>query len=64
MDNVLQLALDPITQFAALVLVLVFARALVRGKPTQRFLVHIAFFVILTILLVGNDVAPWTAGRR
>jgi small-conductance mechanosensitive channel len=62
MDYVPRIALDPITQFAALVVVLVFARIVVRGRPTERFLVHIAFFVILTILLVGNDVAPWTAG--
>ncbi|MCS3743314.1 mechanosensitive ion channel family protein [Rhizobium sp. BK661] len=60
LDDVLRLLLDPITQFAALVVALVVARTLVRGRPTHRFIVHIAFFAILTILLVGHDVAPWT----
>lgn len=61
-DLVIRFAADPITQVAALVLSLLFARFFARGNPTARFLVHIAFFVILTILLVGHDVAPWTSG--
>jgi len=60
LEDVLRLLLDPITQFAALVVALVVARMLVRGRPTHRFFVHLAFFALLTLLLVGHDVAPWT----
>jgi small-conductance mechanosensitive channel len=62
LDLVSRLAADPITQVALLVFSLLLARSLARGDPTARFLVHIVFFVILTILLVGHDVAPWTTG--
>lgn len=59
---IFHLIADPIAQFAMIVLMLVIARFLVRGRPTHRFLVHIAFFAVLTVLLVGHDVAPWTTG--
>jgi small-conductance mechanosensitive channel len=58
--DALRLLFDPITQFAALVIALVVARTLVSGHPTNRFIVHVAFFAFLTLLLVGHDVAPWT----
>jgi len=60
LDDVLRLLLDPITQFAVLVVALIVARILVQGHPTRRFIIHIAFFALLTLLLVGHDVAPWT----
>ncbi|MGV2103751.1 cyclic nucleotide-binding domain-containing protein [Rhizobium sp. 21-4511-3d] len=60
LDTIVHIAGDPISQFVTLVLLLVLARIIVQGKATDRFLVHIGFFVLLTILLVGHDVAPWT----
>jgi small-conductance mechanosensitive channel/CRP-like cAMP-binding protein len=62
LDLISRLAADPITQVALLVFSLLLARSFARGDPTARFLVHIVFFVILTILLVGHDVAPWKTG--
>ena len=59
---ILHLISDPIAQFAAIVVLFVVARLLVRGRPTHRFLVHMGFFAVLTVLLVGHNVAPWTAG--
>lgn len=55
---------DATAQFTALLCLLVIARIVVRGRPALRFFVHIAFFAILTVLLVANDVAPWVADVR
>lgn len=54
-----QLLADPIFQFIVLVALVFVARYFARGRPAVRLAAHIAFFVLLTVLLVASNVAPW-----
>jgi small-conductance mechanosensitive channel/CRP-like cAMP-binding protein len=55
-----RLAGDPISQFVGLVILIILARFSVRGQPASRFAAHLVFFALLTVLLVVNNVAPWS----
>lgn len=57
MPNILS---DPVAQFAVLVALLFAARFLARVQTAIRFSANIAFFMLLTVLLVRNGVAPWS----
>jgi small-conductance mechanosensitive channel/CRP-like cAMP-binding protein len=50
---------DPIAQFAALVALALITRLLARGHSGTRFSANVAFFALLTVLLVANNLAPW-----
>ena len=51
---------DPISQFVTLVVLILTARVFARGRPALRFSAHVVFFVMLTVLLIANGVAPWS----
>jgi hypothetical protein len=57
--SIVRLAAQPLTQFVALVALIVVARLIYVGRAALRFASHILFFALLTILLVSNDIAPW-----
>ncbi|KUM27224.1 mechanosensitive ion channel protein [Mesorhizobium loti] len=54
---------DPIVQTGALALVgAVATRLIQRNHPRRRFVVQIAFFVALTLLLTSNGIVPYQPG--
>jgi small-conductance mechanosensitive channel/CRP-like cAMP-binding protein len=58
-STITRLSGDPISQFVALIILIVLARFSVRTRPGPRFAAHLVFFALLTVLLVMNGVAPW-----
>lgn len=53
---------DPITQFCILVVAgLLLSRIVLRGHPTLRLVCHVAFFVVLTALLLYHGIEPYTS---
>lgn len=54
---------DPIAQFAVLVALALMARFQTRKQSGTRFFVNVVSFVLLTVLLVANNVAPWNGDR-
>ena len=54
---------DPIIQFAVLVALALMARFQTRRHSATRFFANVVSFVLLTVLLVANNVAPWNGDR-
>lgn len=51
---------DPIAQFVVLVALGIAVRAMLGRNPTFRFIANIAFFLLLTTLLLYHDIAPYS----
>ncbi|MDR6635111.1 small-conductance mechanosensitive channel/CRP-like cAMP-binding protein [Phyllobacterium sp. 1468] len=52
-------AVNPTYQFTTLVVLILAARALTLGRPALRFIAHITFFGLLTMVLAADGIAPW-----
>ncbi|MEK1896847.1 MAG: mechanosensitive ion channel family protein [Rhizobium sp.] len=51
---------NPILQFAALVLLSAAARLIYGRNPTFRLVANVAFFILLTVVLLSHDIEPYT----
>lgn len=56
-----QMLENPLFQFVILVLLSAVARFIFGRNPTFRLVANIVFFALLTLLLVLNDIAPYTS---
>src|SRR5262245_51895459 len=52
---------DPITQFCLLVAGFLLSHLVLRGHSTLKFVSRIAFFVLLTALLIFHGIEPYTS---
>lgn len=52
---------DPLYQFIALVLLSAVARFIFGRNPTFRLIANFVFFALLTLLLIENEIAPYTS---